>query len=112
MLSLLPPARCCRLGFYRQEEEAASAYDHVATWRNLQLAREQAQRGGQKRRRGGGGGDGIDGASAAAGGVEVKRHMSTPLPLNMPLEAPEPWELDGQTMADVLADVRGECWPA
>ncbi|KAL4438982.1 hypothetical protein ABPG77_006919 [Micractinium sp. CCAP 211/92] len=95
-----------RLGFYRQEEEAASAYDHVATWRNLQLAREQAQRGGQKRRRGGGGGDGIDGASAAAGGVEVKRHMSTPLPLNMPLEAPETWELDGQTMADVLADVR------
>jgi hypothetical protein len=108
-----------RLGFYRQEEAAARAYDLVAAWRNRDIAAELRSRAAEPRRRrrsaalghrgrrdglavGGEGGEGEeeDGAGPA------RRVMSQQLPLNLPEQLEEAGL--GSSMESLLEDIRGE----
>lgn len=108
-----------RLGFYRQEEAAARAYDLVAAWRNRDIAAERRSRAAEPRRRrrsaalghrrrrdglavGGEGGEGEeeDGAGPA------RRVMSQQLPLNLPGQLEEAGL--GFSLESLLEDIRGE----
>ncbi|PSC74677.1 ACT domain-containing ACR2 [Micractinium conductrix] len=99
-----------RLGFYRQEDAAARAYDRAASWRNAEARRQLAASGGKRRRggdaAGGDPGDAGAGAQHESPGPTAKRRQLAVLPLNLPDDPPEEAALQEASLQEVLIHIR------